>query len=374
VISVPSRIWHMRNRSSGSSFFFPVLVVGTIGFWACGDDGTFPSGDFSDLCLEIQPNLISGAARDAIPALTDPPLVSVGDVTTDFLLGTDRVIGLEVGGEYIAVPHNILWWHEIVNLNSVGLAITYCPLTGSSMVFDRGATDGAELAVSGLLFNNNLVMIDRSPSGVVETLWPQMLAHGRCGPAEGRALEMVAALEIQWEDWVALHPDTRVVGRNTGFSRTYTRYPYGDYEVESNGLTIFPQPSFDSRRAPKERVLGIPFENGGGIAFPFGSLRSVGDLAVVHETLDNQDPVVVFWDGGAAAAMAYQPSASGQNLTFEVSNGAFTDVETGSEWSIEGRAISGPLVGARLAMIPEAYVSFWFAFSTFFAVPELWSP
>ena len=95
---------------------------------------------------------------------------------------------------------------------------------------------------------------------------------------------------------------------------------------------------------------------------------------MVHETLDNQDPVVVFWDSGAAAAMAYRPSASGQNLTFAVSNGAFTDVETGSEWSIEGRAISGPLVGASLAMIPEAYVSFWFAFSTFFAVPELWTP
>jgi hypothetical protein len=41
---------------------------------------------------------------------------------------------------------------------------------------------------------------------------------------------------------------------------------------------------------------------------------------------------------------------------------AFVDVETGSEWSVEGKALSGPLAGQRFEMIPEAYVSFWFAF------------
>ena len=67
-------------------------------------------------------------------------------------------------------------------------------------------------------------------------------------------------------------------------------------------------------------------------------------------------------------------SFDGKVLTFEVRGGAFVDVETGSEWSLEGRALSGPLAGERLEMIPEAYVSFWFAFSTFFENPELWLP
>jgi hypothetical protein len=72
------------------------------------------------------------------------------------------------------------------------------------MVFDRRAANGAEFRTSGLLFKNNLVMYDRSPSGEVESLWPQMLTGGRCGPGEGRELEMVPSLEIKWEDWVAL--------------------------------------------------------------------------------------------------------------------------------------------------------------------------
>ena len=190
---------------------------------------------------------------------------------------------------------------------------------------------------------------------------------------------MVPALEIEWEEWVALHPDTRVLSGDTGFPRDYTRYPYGDYEVEFNARTLFPHDDLDTRRPPKERVLGIPFENGSGIAFPFGALRDVGDLAVVHETVRSQEgpggeePVVVFWDSAASAAMAYRPSAAGQNLTFEVRDGAYVDLETGSQWSIEGEALSGSLAGQRLEAIPEAYVSFWFAFSTFFPSPEVWS-
>jgi hypothetical protein len=119
-------------------------------------------------------------------------------------------------------------------------------------------------------------------------------------------------------------------------------------------------------------VLGIPFDTGGGVAFPFGALRELGDLGVIHETDDAQEPIVVFWSSEASTAMAYRPSAGGQALTFEVSNSAFLDVDTGSEWPLERVALSGPRAGQRLAMIPEAYVSFWCAFSTFFENPELW--
>ena len=354
------------------------LILATVCVSACGDGGTLPSASADDLanltalCQELQDGVSSGANRDGIPALTDPELVGARDRWADYLLSTDRVIGLEIDGDYIAVPHNILWWHEIVNFNDVGLAVTYCPLTGSSMVFDRGAAGGAAFGTSGLLFKNNLVMYDRAPNGVVTSLWPQMLAVGRCGPGEGRELEMFPALEIEWEDWVALHPNTRVVSEQTGFTRTYTTYPYGNYEIESNALTLYPQEERDPRRPPKERVLGIPFENGGGLAFPFGALRKEGDLGAIHKTVDGQEPIVVFWNGAASAAMAYRPSAVGQNLTFEVRDGAIVDVETESEWSIEGRALSGPLAGEKLEMIPEAYVSFWFAFSTFYENVELW--
>ena len=368
----------MCRTFEGSPFLSVGLALATMAVSACGDgpNGPGTGSSLTELCLEMTRDLFSVLPQDAIPALTDPTLVQADDVLADYLLPTDRVIGLDLGDDFIAVPHNILWWHEIVNLNDAGLAVTYCPFTGSSMVFHREGAGGAEFGTSGLLFKNNLVMYDRTPNSDDETLWPQMVAGARCGPAEGRELSMFPAIEIEWEDWVALHPDTRVVGRNTPDPRIYTadRYPYGDYEVEDNPRTLSPPTDeFDPRRPPKERVLGIPFEDGGAIAFPFGALRSVGDVAAVHETLGGGENVVVFWDSEAVAAMAYLPWA-GQNLTFEGRDGAIVDLETGSRWSVDGEALSGPMAGQKLAKIPEAYVSFWFAFATFFPNPDLWLP
>ncbi len=336
------------------------------------------------MCRSIQIDLLSGAARDGIPALTNPELVSPDANSLGFLSPTDRVIGLEINGEFVAVPHNILWWHEIANFDEFGLAVTYCPLTGSSMVFDRAGANGAEFGTSGFLFNNNLVMFDRTAVEGEDSLWPQMLAGAFCGPSEGKRLKLFPHVEMEWEDWLALHPDTRVVSSETGFPRDYTLYPYGVYERLDNDATLADIKIMDDRRPIKERVLGIPFNDGGGIAFPFGALRdaSVGGLTVVHTVLGDPDaaeggqgggePVMVFWDAGAASAVAFVPTDATQ--TFEVRNGAFVDVETGSEWDIEGKAISGPLEGDRLQVMPEAYVSFWFAFAQFFATPVLWLP
>ena len=288
------------------------LALATVSAAGCsGDAGTSPDDGgliLTVLCQEIQDEIVSAGPRGGIPALTDPDLVGPDSPLIDFLLPTDRVIGLEINGEYLAIPHNILWWHEIANFIDHGLTVTFCPLTGSSMVFQRQGDEGDEFGVSWLLFKNNLVMYDRP---IVETgspgedsVWPQMLAGGFCGPSEGEKLTMVPAIEIEWEDWLALHPDTRVVGSETGISRDYTLYPYGNYEVENNYLTLAPVKNLDFRRPPKERILGIPFVDGqGGIAFPFGALRdaAVGDLAVVHTILGDGneaqgrvDPVVVF--------------------------------------------------------------------------------
>ena len=50
-----------------------------------------------------------------------------------YLSEDSRVIGVEVDGEWLALPHNVMYRHEIVNLNVADerVAVTYCPLTGS---------------------------------------------------------------------------------------------------------------------------------------------------------------------------------------------------------------------------------------------------
>ncbi len=311
-----------------------------------------------------------GVGRDGIPALSDPVLVQSTDSDATYLRPDDRIIGIEVNGEYIAIPHNILWWHEIVNFNNLEpqLSVTYCPLTGSSIAFDRTSAEGVEFGVSGLLFNNNLIMYDRTGGGET-SLWPQMMRQARCGPRDGHALEMYPSVEVEWGTWVRLHPQTKVISGTTGFDRDYQAYPYGAYERLHEG-TIYPNPAFDDRRPPKERVLGIPFASGGGIVFPFGLLH-LDQPEVVHETVEG-DPVVVFWSGDAQSALAFWNSVDGQSLTFEVRDGGYYDVETGSEWSLAGAGLSGAMEGKALQQVRDAYVSFWFAWMTFAPDSEVW--
>lgn len=64
-------------------------------------------------------------------------------------------------------------WHEIVNdsIENDAVAVTYCPLCGTAMVFDRNIDGKARtFGVSGLLYRSDVLMYDRE----TESLWSQL--------------------------------------------------------------------------------------------------------------------------------------------------------------------------------------------------------
>ncbi len=314
-----------------------------------------------------------GPGKDGIPALTDPVLASVGEPGTDYLRDEERVIGLVATEGPVAVPLQILWWHEIVNLEVDGrdLAVTHCPLTGSSLAFDREPLGGVEFGVSGLLYQTNLIMYDRS-SG--ESLWPQMSRGARCGPRVGFDLAMAPSVEMTWGGWRDLYPDTRVISSATGHERDYRIYPYGAYGAIDNPRLLFPLTApIDERRPAKERVLGVPGSEG-GVAYPFGELESTGPVAAIHHEADagTYGGRVLFWDGAREAAAVYQRQLDDDYLSFGTSGGSIVDLETGSEWRIDGVAISGPLAGRALEPVAAAYVAYWFAWAAFEPNTVIW--
>ncbi len=351
-----------------------ILLLGaTIALPACDlePSSTGPEDGFDlDNCTISPDRLVDGGVgKDGIPALTNPDLAEPGAQGVEYLADTDRVVGMLFGDTPLAVPHNILWHHEIANFDDweeETFAVTYCPLTGSSLVFDRSKADGAELGVSGLLFQNNLVMYDRNDQ---ESLWPQMNRQANCGAAEGTSLSMLPAVEMTWGRWRSLHPETKVVTENTGFDRIYEAqgYPYGDYEVEDNDRLLF-EMSIDDRRPPKERLLGIPNGSEGGVALPFGALEGDGPARVVTVAVGGTEKTV-FWSREAQSAMAFEPSS-----TFSVENGQIVDDETGSTWTVDGRAVEGPREGERLTPVEDAYVAFWFAWAAFQPETTIWTP
>jgi uncharacterized protein DUF3179 len=349
---------------------------------ACSEDFSTATGpgSFGDFGCDLPPAFFtdSGLGRGGIPTLLNPEFVSAEPSPQNaYLLDTDRVLGFILDGLPMAVPHNILWYHEVVNLDrgAEHIAITYCPLTGSTMGFDRTSIGGQELGVSGLLFMNNFLMFNR---GDPESLWPQMLGEAKCKADIGRTLDRFPIFEMTWQAWKGLHPETTVISSEVNISRDYTLYPYGDYELLSNSRFLFPaMPRLDERRPAKERVLGLPSTKSGepGIAFPFGALEEEPSSWTVIETEWNGEEVVLLWADVPAGGGVFSPfhPVTGERLWFRTApSRGIEDTTTGTLWSITGEAIAGELLGLRLEPVAEAYVAFWGAWAAFHPATRLW--
>lgn len=319
---------------------------------------------------------LGAAAKDGIPAVDNPQWV-VPDHPTDlwYLSDSDRVVGFSVSDQAYAVPVNILWYHEITNATieypggAIDLAITHCPLTGSSMVFDRSAAGGAELGVSGILYQSNLVLYDRNTG---ESLWPQMLGEARCGPALGAVLPLHPSIEMTWEGWVSLYPDTRVLASPRGAGGPYDANPYAGYDAPNAEFT-FPMPPLDDRLPAKERVLGVGGTGSVSWAFSFSSLTDQGAYAAVDRSFGTAAArAVVLWDRERGAASAYSSEVDGAVLNFRTSIDGIFDIETGSRWNVDGLAIEGPLTQTRLERVGMSYVAYWGAWEAFFPLTQIW--
>ena len=226
--------------------------------------------DLSNSLIPSNEILQGGPPRDGIPSIENPKFVSAKEA--DFLKPKDRVIGITVNGESRAYPISILNWHEVVNdqIRGVPVSVTYCPLCGTGLVYDAKVNGKTlKFGVSGLLYNSDVLLYDRQ----TETLWSQILSKGVNGPMKGRKLTMIPSSQTSWEAWLKKHPNTKVLSTDTGFSRSYGRSPYGDYD--NNTETYFPVSARSRAYHPKERVLGITI-NGKQKAYPFVELGKLG--------------------------------------------------------------------------------------------------
>ena len=133
--------------------------------------------------MPVEEILAGGPPRDGIPALDEPKFVSAAASVWE---DDEHVVGVSVGGESRAYPLAILVWHELVNdsLGGEPILVSYCPLCGTAMVFDR-RVGGRErrFGVSGLLYLSDLLLYDRAS----ESLWSQISATAVTGPLARQA-------------------------------------------------------------------------------------------------------------------------------------------------------------------------------------------
>jgi len=252
--------------------------------------------------------------KDAIPSVEDPAFVD------DHPNPADEVVAVDLGGELKAYPIRYLNYHEVVN-DTVGgtpVAVTWCPLCGSTVVYDRRPSEGdlgnhgdpgtLEFGVSGKLADDDLVMYDRE----TESEWKQSLGEAIAGPLEGASLRVLPAMTSSWRTFSGANPDAKVLDEPGGKSEAsgdglepaaidYKDDPYCDY-FEAEGFGLGAHRGEGSGRewdredlAAKEPVLGLELD-GDALAFPRSRVEEAG--GVVTATVGEVEVVVFATDDG----------------------------------------------------------------------------
>lgn len=232
--------------------------------------------------------LAGGPPKDGIPAIDNPKFTSVSEAD-QWLRNDEAGQGFCVGQDCRFYPYQILVWHEIANdvVGGKPALISYCPLCLTGIVFDRNVNgEVMEFGTSGMLWRSNLVMYNRTKpnpgelsdfekslrlESKKESLWSQVLGEAVVGELTGTKLAILNSDIMKYGDWKKVHPDTKVLSRDTGFARNYGFDPYGDYYTSN---TVSFGASFDDDRLhPKEFVLGIEI-NGRFKAYHSAALKT----------------------------------------------------------------------------------------------------
>jgi hypothetical protein len=314
----------------------------------------------ADVAHEIRLEEIvwGGVAKDGIPALIDPAHIPAAEAS--WLEDDEPVFGLALGGDVRAWPLRILDWHEMANdvVGGVPVALAYCTLCGSGILFRTGREDGGRwlFGSSGLLYRSNKLMYDQE----THSLWNQFTGRPVVGPLTGSGirLEVLPVAITSWGQWRERHPETLVLSLETGFERDYRPgRPYGDYFASPD--LMFPARFADPRAPAKSFVFALRLGEAEKAwpldAFAGGAVINdlIGDLEVVLVGEAASRTVRAYERGGQTFALAEDGTLRAGDVRFAL-----------TEAALEGEH------GTRLARLP-GHIAYRFAWWNFVPGGEL---
>ncbi len=345
-----------------------IFLISILFFYACSDSQSptpIPTDPQNPTATgwTIPENevLNGGPGKDGIPSIDDPKFISNDAVK--FMTDNDLILALKHGDEVRGYPHPILDWHEIVNdkIADLAIAVTYCPLTGTGIGWDR-MVDKKEttFGVSGLLYNSNLIPYDRE----TDSFWSQMRMDCVNGDLVGTEINTYPLVEMSWKTWKEYFPSGKVMSTETGRQRSYGVYPYGDYKISDR--LIFPVSNSIASLPTKERVLGVFVENLVRI-YRFSNFTGP-DYSVIEEDY-LESPLVVVGNQGKNVIAAFSRNLEGNIRTFKglgSGNGqSIMKDDLGNVYNIFGEVVSGPNKGSKLPSVRN-FIGYGFVWGAFY--------
>lgn len=257
----------------------------------------WPQTDFTRTTVDFAEIMSGGPPKDGIPAIWEPAHIPVAQETR--LDDREPVLTYEhEGATPRAYPVRYLMWHEIVNDVVAGLpiAVTYCPLCNSAMVFDA-RVEGVRhtFGVSGKLRHSDMIMYDRE----TQSWWQQALGEGVVGHHAGAQLVQLPGWMESWGEFRSRNPGGLVMDEPE-WRRAYGQNPYVGYDTSARPF-LYQGEHPPHGISPLARVVRV--ENR---AWTFERLRTDGEI--------REAGVVLSWTTGQASALDSRNIAAGRDV------------------------------------------------------------
>lgn len=205
-----------------------------------------------------------GSFKDGIRSIDNPVFLdqlgkNVVDHSLYGSLGDDELATVvHYNGLSRIYPHRILEYHEIVNdfIDDFYFTISFCPLTGTSKVWNREMNGSiTEFGVSGLLFNNNLILYDRR----TDSNWSQILDVAVNGQLVGEKANNIELAEMKLNDALFLDGRLELLEPDMESSLEYHTSSYEEYKTSET--VLFRLSRIDNSIPAKERVIGVTVDD-----------------------------------------------------------------------------------------------------------------
>ncbi|MBM3523533.1 MAG: DUF3179 domain-containing protein [Alphaproteobacteria bacterium] len=269
--------------------------------------------DFARHTVPLSEIFDGGPPRDGIPSIDRPHFVSAADLRD--LAPVEPVIIFTLVGDTRAYPLRVLMWHEIVNdvVADTPVAVTYCPLCNTAMVFDRRVGGRAlEFGTTGKLRHSDLVMYDRE----TDSWWQQFTGEAIAGVHAGLALRILPSRIAPLREFRELAPRGKVLVPSDPALRRYGANPYVGYDGRAQPYGLF-QGELPRGMPAMQRVVLARRPEGRPLALDMALI--VARRRVAH------DGLVFAWREGMVSALDGAEIATSRDVgsvTVETADGA----------------------------------------------------
>ncbi len=275
----------------------------------------WPKTDFSKSAIDFERIIDGGPPKDGIPSIDKPLFKTIDKI--DNIHPHEPIIAVHINGEARAYPLRILVWHEIVNdkIGDTPIAVTYCPLCNSSIVFER-TIDGEEVefGVSGKLHKSDMLMYDRK----TESWWQQYTGEAVVGEMLGKKLKKITSRVESLLIFKTRHPKGKVLVPKK-YIRSYGATPYPGYDTSI--IPYLYDGEYKGKLKPMEYLVVV-----GNEAWPLNLVKMKG--RIIH------DDLVLLWTPSQYSVLdnfniSLSRDMGNVVVIRKVDNGVFEDTEYG---------------------------------------------